>query len=136
MAPVAAELRFFVDESLLGLGKSLAFARKDVVYAGHPLVSGAPTGATDDEWIPAVASQGLIVIGRDRHMRTRPGEVALWKAHELRVFYIAGKRDPTTWDYVGRLVRRWPDIEHVAATRGSGPWFFHILDRTVREVPL
>jgi hypothetical protein len=82
MAPDATQLRFFVDESLLGLGKALAYARKDVVHAGHPLTPDAPTGATDEEWIPAVARRGLIAIGRDRHMRTRPGEVALWKGQQ------------------------------------------------------
>jgi hypothetical protein len=136
LAPVASEIRFFVDESLLGLGKALACARRDVGHAGPPLVPDAPTGATDDLWIPAVAARELVVIGRDRHMRTRPGEVALWKAHGLRVFYIAGKRDLTSWEYMGRLVRRWEGIEQVLAGRGPGPWLFHVLDRTVKEVPL
>ncbi len=136
MAPVASELRFFVDESLLGLGKALAYARKDVVHAGHQLVPDAPTGATDETWIPAVAARGLIVIGRDRHMRTRPGEAALWKTYGLRVFYIAGKHDLGNWDYMGRLVRRWEDIERVIRESGQGPWFFHVLDRTVKQVPL
>lgn len=44
MAPDATQLRFFVDESLLGLGKALAYARKDLVHSGHPLIPGAPTG--------------------------------------------------------------------------------------------
>jgi len=136
MAPDANDLRFFVDESLLGLGKALAYARKDVVHSGHPLVPDAPTGALDEEWIPAVASRNLIVIGRDRHMRTRPGEVALWKANSLRVFYIAGKRDLSNWEYMGRLIRRWSDIERAIHDGGSGPWFFHILDTKVKAVAI
>lgn len=136
MAPDPGELRFFVDESLLGLGKALSYARKHVVHAGHPLVPDAPTGALDEEWIPAIAARELIVIGRDRHMRTRPGEVALWKAHGLRVFYIAGKRDLDNWQYMGRLVRRWQDIEHAIQTSRSGPWFFHILETKVKPEPL
>lgn len=136
MAPDASELRFFVDESLLGLGKALAYARKDVVHAGHPLVIDAPTGALDEEWIPAIGARDLIVIGRDRHMRTRPGEVALWKAHGLRVFYIAGRRDLSNWEYMGRLVRRWQDIENAIHDSGPGPWFFHVLETKVKPVPL
>jgi PIN domain-containing protein len=119
----------------MGLGKALAYARKDVVYSGHPLVPYAPTGALDEEWIPAVGSRALIVIGRDRHMRTRPGEVALWKANSLRVFYIADKRDLSNWEYMGR-VRRWSDIERAIQDRGPGPWFFHIFDTKVKRVPL
>lgn len=136
MAPVAAALKFFVDESLLGLGKALAYARKDVVHAGHSLVQDAPTGASDETWIPAIAARGLIVVGRDRHMRTRPGEVALWRAHSLRVFYIAGKRDLSTWDYMGRLVRRWDEMERAIRDTGPGPWLFHVFNRMVKPVPL
>ena len=40
-------LRFYVDESTLGLGKALAAAREDVVHAGHPLVPECPVGALD-----------------------------------------------------------------------------------------
>jgi hypothetical protein len=136
MAPDATQLRFFVDESLLGLGKALAYARKDVVHSGHSLIPDAPTGATDEEWIPAVAARGLIAIGRDRHMRTRPGEATLWKAHGLRVFYIAGKRDLSNWEYIGRLVRRWQDIEDTIRNGGPGPWFFHVLETKVKPVAL
>jgi hypothetical protein len=136
VAPVASELKFFVDESLLGLGKALAYARKDVVHAGHPLIPQAPTGATDETWMPAVAARSLIVLGRDRHMRTRPGEVALWRAHDLRVFYIAVKRDLSTCDYMGRLVRRWAEIEGSIDEAGSGPWLFHVLERSVKRVSL
>ena len=69
-------------------------------------------------------------------MRTRPGEAALWKAHSLRVFYIAGKRDLDNWHYMGRLVRRWHDIEHAIQASGTGPWFFHVLETKVKPVPL
>jgi hypothetical protein len=31
-------LRFYVDESALGLGKTLAAAREDVIHAGHRLI--------------------------------------------------------------------------------------------------
>lgn len=136
MAPDPISLRFFVDESLMGLGKSLSYARKDVVHAGHPLVPGAPTGALDTEWIPAVASRGLAAIGRDRHMRTRPGEVSLWKQHGLRVFYIAGKKDLSTWDTLIRVVRRWTDIEQTIGNRGPGPWLTYVFDRHVRDVAI
>jgi len=76
MAADPASLRFFVDESLMGIGKALAYAREDVVHAGHALVPDAAAGALDTEWMPAVAARGLAVIARDRRLRTRPGELA------------------------------------------------------------
>src|SRR3990172_11078121 len=97
-----AELRFFVDESALGLGKALAIARRDVIHTGHPLIPQVPLGALDPQWIPEVATRGLAVIARDRRIRTKPAEIALLRAHAMRVFWIAGKRDLTTWDYLVR----------------------------------
>ncbi len=129
-----ASLRFFVDESALGVGKALAIARKDVIHAGHPLIPEVPTGTLDPDWIPAVANRGLAVIARDRHIRTKPAEVALLRQHELRVFWIAGRKDLSSWDYLVRLVRRWGDIERELETRGSGPWFVAINEGSTSEV--
>ena len=136
MAPNPPALRFFVDESLLGLGKALAYARKDVIHAGHPLIPEAPTGSLDTEGIPAVAARGLAVIGRDRRMRTRPSEVALWKASGLRVFYIADKRDLSTWGNLERLVRRWEDIERTLDSRGPGPSLTKIFSSGLKDAPI
>ncbi|WP_417852084.1 PIN-like domain-containing protein [Blastococcus tunisiensis] len=66
-----------MDESALGLGKALTAARSDTVHVGHPLVPECPYGTLDPDWMPAVAARGLIAIGRDRRMRTRPAEVLL-----------------------------------------------------------
>lgn len=129
-----ANLRYFVDESALGVGKALAIARKDLVHTGHPLIPEVPLGALDPVWIPAVAARDLAVIARDRHIRTKPGEIALLRQHGLRVFWIAGKRDLTTWDYLVRLVRRWDDIEKTLSTRGAGPWFMAVNETSVAEI--
>jgi len=66
-------------------------------------------------------------------MRTRPSEVALWKASGLRVFYIADKRDLSTWGNLERLVRRWEDIEGPGLQRA---WTFadeDLLERSQRR---
>ena len=133
MAADPAGLRFFVDESLMGIGKALAYARRDVIHTGHPLIPEAPPGALDIEWMPEVARRNLAVISRDRHIRTRPGERAVLRAHGLRVFHIAGKRDLTNWGYLVRLVRRWADMEEVLASRGAGPWFMAVYDTRIVE---
>lgn len=133
MAADPASLRFFVDESLLGVGKALVYARRDVIHTGHPLIPGAPLGALDTQWMPVVAAQDLTVISRDKRIRTRPGEAAILRANSLRVFHLAGKRDLNNWDYLTRLVRRWGDIERILRDRGAGPWFMSVHDRNVTE---
>jgi hypothetical protein len=131
-----AHLRFFADESVLGLGKALTIARRDFVHVGHPLIPEVPLGAPDPVWIPHVAARDLAVIARDRRIRTKPAELELLKAHGLRVFWIAGKRDLATWDHLVRVVRRWNDIEDALTTRGPGPWFLAINETQITEVPL
>jgi PIN domain-containing protein len=130
----SSQLRSFVDESALGLGKTLAIARRDVVHCGHPLIPEVPVGTLDPDWIPAVASRGLAVIARDKRIRTKPAELALLRAHGMRVFWIAGRRDLSTWDALVRVVNRWDDIEVAMSQRGGGPWFFAILERELREI--
>jgi hypothetical protein len=71
-----------------------------VVHAGHPLIPEAPLGALDPNWMPAVAARDLAVIARDRHIRTKPGEREILRQFRLRVFWIAGKKDLATWDYL------------------------------------
>jgi hypothetical protein len=129
-----ASLRFFFDESALGVGKALAIARKDVVHAGHGLIPEVPLGALDPVWIPEVARRGLVVVARDRRIRTKPAEIALLRQHQLRVFWIAGKKDLSNWDYLVRLVRRWDDIERVLRDRGVGPWFMAINETSITEL--
>jgi len=131
-----ANLRLFVDESALGLGKALAIARRDVIHTGHPLIPEVPCGALDDEWIPRVAKRGLAVIARDKRIRTKPVEVAALKKYGVRVFWIAGKRDLATWDYLVRIVRRWRDIDEALASRGPGPWFIAINENGLKELSL
>jgi hypothetical protein len=136
MAAIATELRFYVDESALGLGKSLAAARKDTIHVGHRLIPECPLGALDPDWIPAVAQRGLIAIGRDKHIRTRPAEIAQIRSAGLRVFRIGGKRDMSTWHWLTRMVRRWEDIEWVVQTRPTGPWIYLVNDKSLTEVPI
>jgi len=134
MTAVASKLRFFVDETSLGVGKALAAARKDVIHVGHPLIPDVPFGALDIEWIPAVAARGLVLLSRDRHMRTNPAEREQLRAAGLRTFWVAGKKDLNSWDTLVRLVHRWGDIERIVLERGPGPWFMSINEHSVSEL--
>ena len=134
MAADPDKLRFFCDENSLGLGKALAAARQDVIHPGHGLIPEVPTGTLDPDWMPIVAKRGLIVIGRDKHIRTKPAELAAFHAYGLRAFWIAGKRDLSNWDALVRLVGRWNEIERIVATRSTGPWFMAINEASIVEI--
>lgn len=131
------QLRFLVDESALGLGKTLEAARKDTIHIGHKLIPDCPTGTLDPDWIPRVAARNLTVIGRDKHIRTRPGERQRLREAGLRVFRIGGKRDLDTWDWLDRVVRNWAAMERMLEERPGGPWFYLINQHgPLVEVPL
>ncbi len=129
-------LRFYFDESALGIGKTVCMARKDTVHVGHPLIPECPLGSLDPDWIPAVAARNLIVIGRDRHIRTRPEEYRQLRDAGLRVFRIGGKRDQPTWEWLKRLIRYWDSMEDIVANRGVGPWFYVINSNGIVERPV
>ena len=136
MPAVAGRVRFYFDESALGLGKALAAARDDVIYCGHALIPEIPLGTLDHLWMPRVAIRGLICFSRDKKIRTKPVELAAYRDHGLRAFWIAGKKDLTTWSYVGRMVNRWSDIERIVTDRPTGPWFMSIGEREISEIPV
>lgn len=129
-------VRFYVDESALGVGKTLAAARKDVIHVGHPLIPECRYGILDPDWIPLVAGRGLVAIGRDKHIRSRPVERAAIREAGLRVFRIGGSADQTTWEWLGRFVRYWPRMERVVEARPDGPWFYLINQTGLVEVSL
>lgn len=134
MAPDPTRLRYYVDESALGIGKTLAIARKDVVHVGHALIPECPLGVLDVAWIPEVGRRNLVVIARDRRIRSRPAELALLREAGLKVFWIAGKRDMATWDWLVRLVRHWETMDRIVADRPNGPWFYGINENAIVEI--
>lgn len=136
MAADRAQLRFFVDESALGLGKSLAIARRDVVHTGHPLLPNVPLGTKDTEWIPIVGGMELVVFSRDKRIRTKPAEIQRLREHGLRVFWLASRQDLTTWEYLTRFVRHWDAIEQRVLHGQPGPWFVGVYEAGLRELSI
>jgi PIN like domain len=68
-------MSFYCDASIPApVAKALALVRDDILYPGRP---GCPitTPATKDEvWLPIAGENDWIVLMRDKHIRTRPGE--------------------------------------------------------------
>ncbi len=120
--PNASGELFFVDESALGLGKGMAALRRDTVHAGHPAIPEVPLGTDDVEWMPVVARRGLIAIGRDKKVRSRPAERQRIIDSGLRYIWIGGKRDESSWDWMRRLTHHWDSLMTVADQLGEGPW--------------
>lgn len=79
--PARPGLVYFTDENTLGLGKLLRRnGRDDVVYPGHEGLPAVPLGTPDLEWMPVIAELDLVVVTRDRRIRTRPAELRQYHA--------------------------------------------------------
>ncbi|MDR1431210.1 MAG: hypothetical protein LBI99_03725 [Propionibacteriaceae bacterium] len=136
MTPVASKLRFYVDESALGLGKALTIARTDTIHCGHMLIPECELGIHDEDWIPIVAGKGLVAIARDKKIRSKPVEKQAIKNSSLRGFLIGGKEDMSTWGWLKRFVGQWDAIEQVISEHPEGPWLYSINKYGVSEVVL
>lgn len=85
---------YFTDENTLGLGKLLRRSgRDDVLYPGHERLPEVPLGALDLDWMPIVGVRELVVVTRDRRIRTRPAELAAYLEYGIRSVWIGAKRD-------------------------------------------
>ena len=125
--PRDEEMRWFVDQTSLGLAKALAMLRGDVVYPGHRRgAAEIPEGCKDPVWMPVVARLGLVVISRDRHIKSKQGELEAYLALGLRAFWIAGDKDLGNWENLCRIVKYWDRMERIVEARPKGPWFFAV----------
>jgi PIN like domain len=97
-----AQVRFYVDADILGLGRVLAGLRPDVTFPGDP---GAvlfkkqrpprvvTTPATPDtEWIRRVTAEGLLIIIRDRQIQHHLAELQAVRDHGARMVTCPAKK--------------------------------------------
>jgi PIN domain-containing protein len=116
-----ADVRYYVDADLLGLGRVLAGLRPDVTYPGDP---GAvihkrhrpPCPITspalkDSEWIPDVSRRGWLIITRDRHIQEHRLEIAAVRDNGARMVALTGDEARSVFDQLEVVMCRWRDIE-------------------------
>jgi hypothetical protein len=120
--PDLAAVRWYFDESLLGVARILSDTRDDVIYPGHPLVPELPLGIADIDWIPRVARADWVALVRDRRIRTRTAEASAFQDSGLRIVFFGGKRDLRPADQGALFIRHLPRLEREVTKRGRGPW--------------
>jgi hypothetical protein len=137
-------IRFYIDADLLGMANVLVMVRADVTYPGDPGgtgIEGRPrppcpieprTKDAQSIPIPQVASNGWVVITRDRHMQHRPDEkVALVSAGGRHVTLDAAKQ-LDRWGQLEIVVTQWRAIERMIEL--PGPWIYSASRSGVRKV--
>lgn len=128
------DVRYFVDENTLALGRVIAELRDDTAVIGHePVAELLRPGMADVDWIPIVAARGWVVITMDRHLRTRPHEAELAIEHGLKCVNLHGAGSLSRWSQLVRLASHWEAIEKHVAARPEGPWWFSVTKTRARE---
>jgi len=128
---------YFTDENTLGLGKLLCKGgREDVVYPGHVDLPDVPVGTSDMDWMPVIARKQLIVVTRDRRIRTRPVELRAYWEHGIRSVWIGAKQDLGPRQQVELFLRHESRLHHEVVKRGAGPWALAMSPSGIRPLTL
>jgi len=107
------------------VARALSLVRPDILYPGGPGCPITQADTKDVNWLPVAGSNNWLVIMRDKHIRSRPGERQQLVAHGVRAFVMTGGGNYTKWETLDLLVRRWADIEAVAG-RETPPFIYSV----------
>lgn len=121
---------WFVDENSLGVAKALAYVRGDVTWPGAP-DGPVPAGAADTAWLPVIGQAGLVVLTRDKRIRSRPLERQALLNHNVRACFLTSGGSLTLFDQLRLWLRYWDEIETLVADQPA-PWLASVTRSGVR----
>lgn len=128
---------YFTDENTPGLGKLLRRSgRHDIVYPGHEELPEVPLGTLDLDWMPVVADRRLVVLTRDRRIRTRPAELRAYSEFGIRSVWIGARQDLGPRDQVAPFLQHEARLQREIIKRGSGPWALAMSTSGIRPLHL
>lgn len=139
-----AEVRFYLDADVRGLGIVLAGLRSDVTYPGDP---GAEihkrkrppcpittTDLPDEAWIPEVARLGWLIITRDSKIAENRREKQAVREHEARMVALYQADAATKWGQLEVFMTQWRSI--AALTSRPGPFIIRASRTAMTPIPL
>lgn len=132
MSPRTAQVRFYVDADVLGLGKLLASLRNDVTYPGDPgavihrrQLAACPITSPDvldTDWIPQVAAQGWLIITRDAMISQNRNEITAVRENNAKMVALNQRDAQTKWGQLEVFMTQWRRIEALTAEPGPFIW--------------
>lgn len=137
-----AVVRFYFDADVLGVGRLIAGLRSDCTYPGDPGATVhkrarpacpviSPT-EDDEAWIPIVARHSWLIITRDRHIQSRPAQLAAIRSNAGRMVVLSSPDARGVWEQLEVLMTRWRDIERL--TDLPAPLIYTVSRSSLRKV--
>ena len=130
-----ADVRFYFDADVLGLAKVIARLRPDATYPGdrgatihrreRPPCPITTAATPDSEWIPAVASEGWLIITRDSRSKERRAELAAVRENDARLVALSGREATGVWAQLEILMSQWRRIESLLEAPAPFIWAAH-----------
>ncbi len=127
-----AEVRFYFDADVLGLARVVCDLRSDCTYPGdpgatirrraRPACSVTSPATKDPVWLPIVTARRWVIISRDSHIASRPGEVDAVRKSGARLIVLSGKEARGPWEQLEILMSQWRRIESLTSV--PGPWIY------------
>jgi hypothetical protein len=75
----------------------------------------------DEDWIPWVGGEGLILVSDDNNIIKKPHQKALLLTHSVRAVFLAGSYAKLAlWQQAVNLLTWWPKIEKAMAKSKPG----------------
>jgi PIN like domain len=128
----AAQIRFYADADIRGLGLILGSLRNDFTYPADPgaLVHKrqrppcpiTSTDVLDGDWIPVVATRGWLIITRDSKIIENPAEISAVREHGGKMVALNQQDARTKLGQLEVFMTRWRDIEPLVAVPGPFIW--------------
>lgn len=144
MTPRPAEVRFYVDADIRGLGIILGGLRSDVTYPGDPgaLVhkrQRPPCPITrpdvlDTDWIPEVARHGWLIVTRDSRIAENRNEITAVRENGGRMVALNQQDARTKWGQLEVFMTQWRNIDAMASR--PGPFIWRVSRTAMTEIPL
>ena len=86
--------------------------------------------------MPEVARRDLVVLSRDRRIRTRPAELRVYLEHGIRSVWLGAKQDLGPQDQLALFLKHESRLQREIIKRGSGPWALAMSPTALRPLTL
>ncbi len=114
-------MRFFIDNNL---SKQMADGMAAFGEEVEHLRDSFRADARDEDWLPYVGENEMVLVTRDEAIRRKPAELRALKSHNVGAFFLGGK-NLDRCKLIQQLVRNWPRMKEYAA-KTRRPFAFRI----------